>query len=78
MKTNLIRALAIAMLATSMSAFAVTNDSKAVDAVSPCTNQSQAGDMQNTKDSRRDKKSKQQKKHNDQKENSDEFSGIWG
>ena len=77
MKTTFIRALAIAMLATSLSAFAVTNDNKPADAAAPCANSKQAASSQNTRKLQKEEKSKQ--KQNDQKDKSDDqFSGIWG
>lgn len=75
MKTTFIRALAIAVLASSVSAFAVTNDGQPADAASPCASSKQ-DTAQQTNQSKQDKKSKKQK---DQKqENNDQFMGIWG
>ena len=76
MKTTFIRALAIAVLTTSVSAFAVTNDGKPTDTASPCANSKQ-GATQATGQSQQDKKL--QKKQKDQRqENNDQFMGIWG
>ena len=75
MKTTFIRILATAVLATSVSAFAVTNDGKPADAASPCVNSKQDA-AQQTNQSKQDKKSKTQK--DQQKENNDQFMGIWG
>jgi len=77
MKTTFIRALAVAMLATSMSAFAVTNDSKPADAASPCANTKQDDSAVNTSNSKKEKKTK--KNQDKQKEqNNDQLLGIWG
>jgi len=76
MKTTFIRALAIAMLATSMSAFAATNDGKATDAA-PCANSKQDDSAQSVNSSKKDKKSKKNQK-DQQDQNSDQFQGIWG
>ena len=75
MKTTFIRALAIAVLATSVSAFAVTNDGKPADTASPCANSKQ--DATQATGQSQDKKL--QKKQKDQRqENNDQFMGIWG
>jgi len=77
MKTTFIRALAIAILATSMSAFAATNDGKATDATAPCANSKQDDAAQGVNNSKKDKKSKKNQK-DQQDQNSDQFQGIWG
>jgi len=77
MKTTFIRALAIAMLATSMSAFAATSDGKATDAATPCANSKQDDAAQGVNNSKKDKKSKKNQK-DQQDQNSDQFQGIWG
>lgn len=80
MKTTFIRVLAIATLATSISAFAITSESKPADSAANCVTSNQAAAAQNTRNSKKEKKSKQdQKKQDDQKDqNTDQFSGIWG
>lgn len=75
MKTTFIHILGVAILATSVSAFAVTNDGKPAETASPCASSKQDA-AQQTNQSKQDKKSKKQK---DQKqENNDQFMGIWG
>ena len=73
MKTTIIRALAVAMLATSMSAFAVTNDSKAADAA-PCATTKQNDSAAKSRNTKKEKKDD----HKQKDQNSDQFSGIWG
>jgi len=73
MKTTIIRALAVAMLATSMSAFAVTNDSKAADSA-PCATTKQNDSAAKPRNTKKEKKDDQKQKE----QNSDQFSGIWG
>ncbi|HEY6348185.1 MAG TPA: hypothetical protein VI636_02125 [Candidatus Angelobacter sp.] len=76
MRTTFIRALSIAMLATSISAFAVTGDGKPADAASPCPNSKQDS-VQDNNHARKEKKSN--KKQNDQqKENNDQLLAIYG
>ena len=75
MKTTFIRALAIATLASSLSAFAVTNDSKPADAASPCATTKQDASTQNK--SKKDEK-RQPKKDDQKQKTDDQFSGIWG
>jgi len=77
MRTTFIRALAVAMLATSMSAFAATNDSKPADAASPCANAKQDDSAVNTNNSKKEKKTKKNK-DKQQDENNDQLLGIWG
>ena len=78
MKTTFIRALAIAMLATSMSAFAATNDGKTADASAPCTNSKQDDAAPSVNTSKKDKKSQRNHKDQQQDQNGDQFQGIWG
>jgi hypothetical protein len=77
MKTIFIRVLAIATLATSISAFAVTTESRPADAAANCVNSNQAAPAQNTKTAKKEKKVRQDRK--EQKDQiTDQFSGIWG
>ena len=80
MKTIFIRVLAIATLASSISAFAITPESKPADAAGNCVTSNQAAAAQNTRESKKEKKTRQdRKKQEDQKDqNTDQFSGIWG
>ena len=77
MKTIIIRALAIATLATSMSAFAAANDGKTADAA-PCANSKQDASTQDSKSVKKEKKSKKNQKDQQQDQNNDQFLGIWG
>lgn len=77
MKTIFIRVLAIATLATSISAFAVTTESKPADSTANCINSNQAAPAQNTKNSKKEKKVRQDRKEQ-KDQTTDQFSGIWG
>lgn len=76
MRTTFIRALTIAMLATSVSAFAVTGDGKPADAATPCPN-SQPAAAQGINQSKKAKKSEKKQK-DQQQENNDQLLGIYG
>jgi hypothetical protein len=78
MKTNLIRVLAIATLASSLSAFAATNEAKHGSAANaPAT--TQAGCTDNAKESKTHKKSaKPQTNDQDEKELDRLLMGIYG
>jgi hypothetical protein len=67
MKTALIRILTIATLATSMSAFAATNESKSDDAATPSAAQQQDGCPENSGHGKKQKKAKPSQS-DDQKE----------
>lgn len=79
MKTTFIRVLAIATLATSISGFAITSDSKPADPTANCVTSNQAA-TQNSKNSKKEKKARQDRKEQKEQkdQNTDQFSGIWG
>ena len=79
MRTTFIRALAVAVLATSMSAWAADNDSKPTEA-NPCATAKQDDSSQATSNAKKDKKSRkdQNKQQKDQENNTGQFTGIWG
>jgi len=79
MRTKFIRALAVAVLTTSLSAFAVTNESKPADPATPCANARQDDSSQATSNAKKDQKSKDQnKQQKEQEKDTGQFTGIWG
>lgn len=78
MKTTIIRALAIATLATSMSAFAMTEDNKSADASSPCASARQDASTQDSQGTKKEKKSRKNHKDDQKDQNSDQLLGIYG
>lgn len=77
MKNTFIRVLAIATLATSISGFAITSESKPADPAANCVTSNQAAAAQNNKNSKKEKKARQDKKEQ-KDQTTDQFSGIWG
>ena len=80
MKTTFIRVLAIATLATSISGFAITTDSKPADPAANCVTSNPAASTQNSKNSKKEKKARQDRKEQKEQKDqtTDQFSGIWG
>ena len=79
MKNNLIRILAIATLATSISAFAATNENKSSVATTTASNQQQEGCSTNvSKDNNQKKAAKPQRAQQNDKDFDRALLGIYG
>jgi hypothetical protein len=79
MKTTFIRTLAVAMLATSLSAFARIDDTKRDDAATKCNTTQQDRSSQKTGDpAKQDKSSNSQNEDQEQQEFDYMLMGIYG
>ena len=78
MKTTLIRLLALVTLATSLSAFAATSESKRNDAANVSATTQQNGCAANTGEGKKQKKDKTQEESQEEKDFDRVLMGIYG